>query len=309
MSLVCEARVPTYRRPVLLRRALESLRAQTHPDWRAVVLDDSPDREGDAVVRAIGDERIAYRPNSQRLGAAANIDQAFTSSALAGGDFAFVLEDDAAIHPDCLRENLRALETSGASLLLRNQAIHSGDEWRATGATTRGDWIEPGERSPLEIHALLFFMEGISNGGLFWRLGGGGDLVVGASVTDAGLQEHCRTLLVRQPLIFAPEPLAIFTELPAGQIQRSVTGNRVFARGAQAIRRHLLARHGPAIVDAARVIAERTGRTAALAQSLCDAGTLPRSLCPSSLKAFAKGAARRALVADPLAEFLHRIRP
>lgn len=304
MPHLCEARVPTYRRPDWLRRALDSLRAQTHPDWRAVVLDDSPDREGEAVVREIGDERIVYRPNPQRLGAAGNLDQAFAPAPMAKGDFAFILEDDAALHPDCLRENFRALEANCANLLLRNQAIHAGDAWRATGATTRGDWIEPGTRTPLEIHALLFFMEGVSNGGLFWRLGCDVDLTVGANVTDAGLQECCRTLLVREPLVFAPEPLAIFTELPADRIERSVAANRVFARGTQSLRAHLLARHGDSIVSAARAIAARTGRTATLVQSLGDAGRFSASVLH-----FLKGSVRRALVADPVAEFLRRQKP
>lgn len=297
MSPICEARIPTYRRPEWLRRALDSLRAQTHSDWRAVVLDDSPDREAETVVREIGDERIAYRANTHRLGAAGNIDHAFSPTALAGGDFAFILEDDAALHPDCLHENLRVLAANDAPLLMRNQAIHAGELWRDTGETTRGEWLGAGKHEPLAIHALLFFMEGVSNGGLFWRCGI--DLTVGPSVTDAGLQEHCRTLLVRESLVFAPEPLAVFTRLPSDLIQRSVATNRTFARGTQSIRRHLLAKHGDTIVRAAIPIAERTGRTAVLAQSLGDAGRIS-----ASFTAFIKGAARRALVADPLAEFL-----
>ena len=231
MTTVCEARVPTYRRPALLRRALESLRAQSHPHWRAVVLDDSPAREAEDVVRLLGDERIAYRPNPQRLGAAGNLDQAFAPAPQAGADCAFVLEDDAALHPEFLRENLRALDSAGTGLLLRNQSIHTGDDWHDSGETTRGGWLEPRVHTPLQIHALLLFMEGISNGGLFWQLARGLDLRVGPGVSDAGLQEYCRTLLIRQPLIFAPEPLAIFTLLPPQQIARSVTANRVFARG------------------------------------------------------------------------------
>lgn len=299
MALTCEARIPTYRRPEWLRRALDSLRSQTHSDWRAVVLDDSPDREAEAVVREIADERIAYRANAHRLGAAGNIDQAFSPAPFAGGDFVFILEDDAALRPECLRENLRVLAAHDAALLLRNQAIYAGEPWRDTGETTRGEWLDAGRHEPLAIQALLFFMEGVSNGGLFWR--SGIDLTVGPSVSDAGLQELCRTLLVREPLVFASEPLAIFTRLPSDLIQRSVTANRVFARGAQSIRRHLLAKHGGEIVRAASALAKRTGRTAVLAQSLGDAGRMS-----SSFTSFIKGTARHAFVADPVAEFLRQ---
>ena len=52
MDWRCEVRVPTYRRPELLERCLKSLIAQTHENWRAIVLDDSPEREGEAVLAA-----------------------------------------------------------------------------------------------------------------------------------------------------------------------------------------------------------------------------------------------------------------
>jgi len=307
MPPLCEVRVPTYRRPAWLRRALESLRAQSHTDWHAVVLDDSPDREGAAVVEELGDERIIYRPNATRLGAAGNIDQSFTPEPLAGGEYASILEDDAALQPDCLRDNLRALEEAGVDLLLRNQAIYEDGPtgWRDTGETTRGAWLNAGPHAPLDLHALLFFMEGVSNGGLFWRNGRGIDLRVGAAVTDAGLQECCRTLLVQREWLFAAEPLVIFTQLPASQIERTVTANRVFARGTQALRQHVLRVHGDAVIAAAEAIAHRTGREAALAQALLEIGHHTSALGLShTLSTFTKGLLRKLLVSNPVAGFL-----
>lgn len=310
MAQLCEARIPTYRRPALLQRALDSLRAQTYPQWRAIVFDDSPNREGEPVVRALSDERIEYRPNKNRLGAAANIDRVFAPTPYAQGDFAFVLEDDAALHPDYLSENLRLLESADASLLMRNQAIFEdgADGWADTGETTRGGWLEAGRRSAFEIYALLFFMEGVSNGGLFWRLWRDIDLRVGETVTDAGLQECCRTLLIRQPVLFAPEPLAIFTRLPADKIERSVADNRTFARGSQSLRTYLWKTYGESVISAATAIARRTGKQAVLDQVLLEIGyqraDAKRLSGIQALKLTAKGTARRLLVTDPVADFL-----
>ena len=55
---LCEIRVPTYRRPELLERAMRSLQAQTQRDWVALVMDDSPEREGAQAVKKLGDGRI-----------------------------------------------------------------------------------------------------------------------------------------------------------------------------------------------------------------------------------------------------------
>jgi glycosyltransferase involved in cell wall biosynthesis len=44
MSL-CEVRIPTYKRPDLLKRALSNLRKQTYDNWQAIAFDDSPEQE------------------------------------------------------------------------------------------------------------------------------------------------------------------------------------------------------------------------------------------------------------------------
>jgi len=56
-SGLCEVRVPTFRRPKLLRRALLSVLEQTYSNWRCVVLDDCPDGSARSIVEAIQDHR------------------------------------------------------------------------------------------------------------------------------------------------------------------------------------------------------------------------------------------------------------
>src|ERR1035437_4080037 len=145
-----EIRIPTYRRAGLLKRALASLLSQTEGDWVAIVLDDSPDRDGREVIAQLRDPRILYRPNATRLGCAVNLDQAFATESYAGAAYACVLEDDNWFLPEFLASNMSALERSGFCVLLRNQQI----VWEGQGIkpfkaeqTTRGAVFSEGALS------------------------------------------------------------------------------------------------------------------------------------------------------------------
>ncbi len=61
--------LPFYGDPGLLRRAVESVLAQTNPDWRLLVVDDC--YPGDCVepwLLSLGDRRIVYSRNAENLG-------------------------------------------------------------------------------------------------------------------------------------------------------------------------------------------------------------------------------------------------
>src|SRR5580704_13426007 len=109
---LCEIRVPTYRRPQWLERALRSILAQDTPDWRAVIFDDSPDQEGRAVVDRLADARFIYKSNPANLRAAANIDQCFQTRPFVQGEYACILEDDNWFYPDFISSNIQALRES-----------------------------------------------------------------------------------------------------------------------------------------------------------------------------------------------------
>lgn len=297
VNTLCEVRVPTYRRPAWLRRALLSLLAQSHGQWTALVMDDSPDREGEAVVRDLSDPRITYRANTRRLGAAGNLDQAFQTGPMAGGSHAFVLEDDNWILPGFVENNLRRMNEAGVNIVLRNQQIwaQKGDAFHDTGRTTRGDWFRDGIHSEMSLRARLFFMEGVSNGGLFWSTKAGSRLQVGKDVTAAGVQEWCRTLGVREPLLFCAEPLAVWADLEPANVNREARDDRHYARSVQSIRRALLSRHGRTITDEATRLATElpTGASAGFRDLF---PFPPAPLDSRSLKAFV----RLLAVRDPL---------
>ncbi|RYC13007.1 glycosyltransferase family 2 protein [Nocardioides zhouii] len=61
--------IPFWGEPALLFEAVESVRAQTDPDWRLTVVDDCyPDDSVGAWFEALADERVTYLRNETNLG-------------------------------------------------------------------------------------------------------------------------------------------------------------------------------------------------------------------------------------------------
>lgn len=266
-SPICEIRIPTYKRPKALRRALESLQRQTYPFWRAVVLDNSPEREAQGVVEALKDQRIVYYPHPHNIGGAKNIDLALQPRSILGGKYACSLEDDNYLFPDCIRENIEILKREKVSILLRNQEIKADSKSgvsQSTGETTRGKWFQRGVYSPLELYASLFFCEGLSNGGLFWdtetiRT----DFTLGEfCVKDAWYQEIFRTLRVVEPIYFEPTVGSVYTILAdykaagrGSKLPPPLSTPAKNNRATQAILRYMLKLYGKELIDKAKVIA------------------------------------------------------
>src|SRR5262245_60840816 len=118
---LCEIRVPTFRRPKLLKRALISILNQTHRQWCCIVFDDCPNGSARSIVREVNDPRIELCRNSKPLGAIGNIDQAFEPGCLRGGRYAFVLEDDNYLLPNHIEYSVDALERNCAKVAFCNQ--------------------------------------------------------------------------------------------------------------------------------------------------------------------------------------------
>jgi hypothetical protein len=110
--------------------------------------------------------------------------------------------------------------------------------------------------SPLELYAFLFFTEGISNGGLFWRTNAQSNLVV-LDTKDVGLQENFRTLHITEPLLFAKKPSAVFTYMDKRFTARKNNKDRTYGRGRQELIRRLTSDYGKDIIEKAEVIARK----------------------------------------------------
>lgn len=309
-----EIRMPACDRPQMLQRAVTSLQAQSYPRWKAIVFDDSTSSDSRDLINSLGDDRFIYVRNSRRLGAAENIDQCFSPIRKVGGDYACLLEDDNFLLPNFLSQIADRVSRKGCELILANQRIYEdGVGLRAPNETTRGDWFSEGEVSPAYLRATLLLMEGLSNGGLVWRLEDRIDLQVGPSVRQAGLQEACRSLSVNAPFLFIREPQAIWTQMPDSKTARASETYRAFGRGMQSIRDYVLDVHGKAVVHLAKPIAAQLGLTARLVESLSYsghpylAGELLKGHAALACRAFAKGLAIRLCEKDPCAAFLRSL--
>lgn len=237
----------------------------------AIVLDDSPEREAEEVVRDLQDQRIRYQWNPTNLGAAGNLSQAFQSSSLLGAKYACVLEDDNWLLPKFLAENVRILEESQACILHRNQFIYSRASETPVpleGTTLGNRFFRPGLMSPCELHAGAFFFPGVSNGALFWNTSTKSHLGIQIGVKDPSLQEYCRCIEINEASYFASEPLAVYADVPRQLTSRHYTTDRTFSRALQHIWREILRYHGPEVIEYAQGIANRTNASAILEKNV-----------------------------------------
>ncbi|TMQ72214.1 MAG: glycosyltransferase family 2 protein [Candidatus Eisenbacteria bacterium] len=124
--------IPTYRHPELVRRALDSVLAQTGVSLEIVISDDSPD---DAVERVVADcggsGRVRYFRNPSRLGSPENWNQAVRR---AEGDYVKLLHhDDYLTTADGLHKFVALLEDHPEADLGFSASevwmVGSGDRW------------------------------------------------------------------------------------------------------------------------------------------------------------------------------------
>jgi hypothetical protein len=315
-QIIFEVRIPACDRPEMLRRALQSLQAQNYPHWKAIIYDDSSSCDVKEVVQCAVDDRISYCRNPERLGAAKNIDQCFTSVPLVGGYYGCLLEDDNFWLPGFLLKIADRLSREPWCVVLSNQRIYEqGMGLRPANQTTRGGWFSAGSVDPLNLRATLLFMEGLSNGGLIWRLDSRTELQVGTTVQETGLHEACRSLLMRRPFLFVEEPLAVWTLMAKSASARTAESNRSIGRGMQSVRDFVLRTHGEAVVRIAKSLASRLGLTDRLVEAIAYSGRprLAGELCKGRRlmisRACFKGLAIRVVEKDPCAAFLGVGRP
>jgi hypothetical protein len=106
--------LPTYRRPELLRRALESVLAQTHTNLELLVVGDAcPDMEN--VVSSYADPRLRCSNLSAHHGDSGAAPRNFALKAMARADLIAYLDDDNTWRPDHLESLVETLERMDAS--------------------------------------------------------------------------------------------------------------------------------------------------------------------------------------------------
>jgi glycosyltransferase involved in cell wall biosynthesis len=83
--------IPCYRQLDLLRRALDTIRDQSHTSLDVNLLDDGASDECRGYVESLGDTRIHYHRNPERLGAMRNMFSAITAGR---GEFTMAFHED-----------------------------------------------------------------------------------------------------------------------------------------------------------------------------------------------------------------------
>ena len=110
--------VPLYNKAPYVRRALDSIAAQTLSDFEVIVVDDGSTDDGASIVANYGDSRVRLvRQPNVGPGAARN-----AGLAQAQGEFIAFLDADDQWLPTYLEESVRQLEESGQDVA----AVSSG---------------------------------------------------------------------------------------------------------------------------------------------------------------------------------------
>ncbi|MCA9293114.1 MAG: glycosyltransferase family 2 protein [Phycisphaerales bacterium] len=138
--------IPTFGRPAMLARAIESVLAQTITDWELIISDDEREAgEGWAVACAYADRdaRITACRNLGVAGQASNLNHAM---AQARGEWIKPLYDDDELEPSCLETMLDGLRRAPGAVMACALAIDVTPR-----GTERAEKI--GERLPLEVIA------------------------------------------------------------------------------------------------------------------------------------------------------------
>jgi hypothetical protein len=207
-------RTPTYRRPAMLRRALQSLIDQTWINWICDVYDDDPSASAREVCESLNDARIRYNHNTPQNFASKNIDQCFTKRNPHSAKYFFVLEDDNYVFENFIAENIHLCRTHNVNIVLRNQLIElaSGTEnAKLSKIGVLDHLLKEGLYPPERFRLSLITGIGVSNGGVFWSSDIKSELEIGVKCT-ATAQEYLRTYAICEPIYVAMTPLAAWAE-------------------------------------------------------------------------------------------------
>ena len=83
--------ISTYNRPMALSRAIQSILAQTHQDFKIIVSDDASYENIEDAVRGLNDKRISYISNTKKSGLSATRNAAMR---LCEGEYLIFMDDD-----------------------------------------------------------------------------------------------------------------------------------------------------------------------------------------------------------------------
>ncbi|MBK9990052.1 MAG: glycosyltransferase [Verrucomicrobia bacterium] len=226
MSAAIRIYVVTFRRPILLRRALKSLIAQTFRDWVAEVVNDDPaDTQPSAIIAEFHDPRIQLSTSTVKRGGTGNFNYAFRS---VQEPFASILEDDNWWEPSFLeRMQAELLAHSNVSFACANECIWEETAQGVWSNTSQTIWpasdsvrlaprsIEAALQRPLLCNSALLFRTQKSEA---WQ--------TPASI-PIDVTEHFRERVVPHPLLLLHQPLVNYGKTLSSHRQK---GNAIWGQ-------------------------------------------------------------------------------
>ena len=155
--------IPTYNRASKLRRAAESVLAQTHADLE-LVISDNASTDGTAALCAelcAADARVRYLRSPANRGPTANFNVLYGA---VQGEFAMMLSDDDWLDPNYVERCLEALAANRLSSLVCGRARYfDGEQVARPGALITLDQPDASRR-------VLDYLESVDENGLFYGL-------------------------------------------------------------------------------------------------------------------------------------------
>ena len=126
--------IPTFNRPVLLRKAVESVLAQTFQDFRVLIWDDASTTRPDLP----DDPRIECHRSEKNYGVASSRNSLFD---LVEAPYACFLDDDDTCHPQRLEKQLELIQETDCDVVLCwIQWVKQGEQpvqnWKSKGRTS-----------------------------------------------------------------------------------------------------------------------------------------------------------------------------
>ncbi len=146
--------MPTFRHAPFIGRALESLLAQTWPDWELVIVDDgSPDETASVVAPYLADARIRYERLAHNGGLGAALNHA---TQLARGRYLAYLPSDDVFYPDHLARLVETLDATPDVTLAYGGVRY---QYRQTAPTLQGEALVGREAEGLDNDNLLALVQ------------------------------------------------------------------------------------------------------------------------------------------------------
>lgn len=207
-------RMPTYRRPDLLKRAIACLQAQSHEEWICEVRDDCPDRSARQVVEEAADTRVRHIHNRPQKFMVKQLDDCFLRENPYGADYFYMLEDDNQILPEFFQRGIDICEKADVNICQINQAVEFNTNTPAAHQSKLGTLdsiFDDRAYQPDEFRLAVFGGIGISNGAVFWSKKIKRELAIHVN-TIPTLEEYLRTALVDERVYICLDKLALWAK-------------------------------------------------------------------------------------------------